>query len=136
MFTALVYLGSSLLMLLLLSFFYAYEDRRGGRVFLVGLRNLLDRLLSGLYHFLVRVSKAFGTSFLSLLLHYGAYRLLKRILLWVKGFEHRLESMVRQNKAVAREYRAERERNHLDEIADHKYESALTEKQKDRLRQH
>jgi hypothetical protein len=131
--TALVYLGGSAFVLLLLSFFFGLEDRRGDRVFLKGLRGWIDTLFVSLGNTTAFFLKQFWTGFVRLLFHYGAHQLLKRVLRSLQGLEHRLEKLVRQNKAVARELGVERQRTHLDEIADYKQESALTTRERNKL---
>lgn len=134
--TALMYLGGSTLLLIILGLFYSFEDRRGSRVLLVGLRGLVDSFLLSIQGFLSHTWDKFVTRFVKLLFHYGAHQLLKQVLQSVRRFESKIEEMLKRNKAVAREINGKKTHTHLDDIAAHKEESALTEEQKEALRSH
>lgn len=133
---ALWFTGFSVALLLALVIFYNFEDARGNRVIFRRLRAFLDDVIVFVGRTFLLILNWFRKSFIRLLFHYGAYRLLKRILRLVRTCEHKIEQMLRQNKRAAREISGERTRNHLDEIADHKEASALSDRQREKMRSH
>jgi len=132
---ALTYVGISFAALLLLTILFVIEDIKGTRVFLVRFRAFLDSLLLQIAAKMQKWFSFFTTGFMRILFHYGAHTVLNRILAGLKRMELRVEELVRKNRKVARDLR-NRERNHLDDIADHKIEVALTSKEKEKLLSH
>jgi hypothetical protein len=134
---ALTYVAGSFITLLVLTFIYVVEDIRGKRVFLVSLRTKLDALLALA---LVKIEKfmySFTNGFMRLMLHYGAHSILKRVLAVIRRLEAKVEDLVRRNRNIAKDIRSSlRPKNHLDEIAQHKEEVALSEKEKEALLTH
>ena len=133
---ALTYVGFSLVALALLTFVYVVEDIKGKRVFLLSLRAKLDTLLSVLVTKFEQVAFSFTNGFMRLLLHYGAHSVLKRVLAVIRKLEMKVEELVRHNRKVAKDISAVKVRNHLDAIAEHKQEVALSETKKDEMRAH
>jgi hypothetical protein len=132
---ALIAFACSTGILLLLIFLYTAEDVRGRRILLSGVRSFFDRVLLGALAGLRRMVDAFNNSFMRLLLHYGVHSILKRILAALRHFEKRIEDLVRRNRTIARRIRASKEkgqRTHLDEIASHKEEVALTKEEREK----
>jgi len=136
MIAALIYVGCSVLFLTLLTLVYAIEDKKGQRIFLVGFRATLDKVFLFIKRKFSAVGTYFSNSLMRLLLHYGAHSILKRILNALRRLEARVEDLVRHNRKVARDIHAAKTRNHLDEIADHKEDVALSEKEKEKMRRH
>ncbi len=135
MIIALTYVGISVLVLLLLTVLYVVEDIQGKQVFLVQTRARFDMLLYMLLAKLQKWVSVFTTGFMRVLFHYGAHSILKRILSMLRRLEARVEHLVRQNRKVARDLR-NRARTHLDDIADHKAEVALSDKEKQKMLAH
>lgn len=130
MVAALTYVGVSSAVLAVLTVVYIIEDIRGKRVVIPRTRAALDR---GLQRFLAKfseVSRFFTHGFVRLLLHYGAHTILKRVLTTLRNWEQKVEAMVRHNRKVAKDIREGRSANHLDAIAQHKQEVALSEEEK------
>lgn len=136
MVVALTYVAFSLVALALLTFVYVVEDIKGKRVFLLSLRVKLDSLLLMLLRKFQQVAFSFTNGFMRLLLHYGAHSVLKRVLALIRKLEMKVEELVRHNRKVAKDISAVKVRNHLDAIADHKQEVALSETKKDEMRAH
>ncbi len=113
--TALVYLGGSTLALLLLSFFYGLEDRRGHRVVLRRLRAGLDLAL----HFLVRRIRLYARhawqTVVRYVLHHGVQWLLRHTLRTVQRIEAWAERRLRAHRTSG-PGRTDRPRTHLDEL--------------------
>lgn len=130
MVAALTYVGVSVAVLSLLTVVYVIEDVHGKRVFLTSAREALDRLFASVAKLLERVSRFFTHGFVRLLLHYGAHTLLKRILSTLRTWEHKVEELVRHNRKVAKDIRSQKVGGHLDAIAKHKEEVALSEEEK------
>lgn len=134
MFVALAYVGSSLIILAVLTFVYVVEDIRGKRLFLLGFRSYLDGLLLKLLAALKRFGSFFTHGFMRVLLHYGAHTILKRVLTTLRRLESRVENLVRQNRKIAKDIHTSKTNNHLNAIAEHKEEVALSEEERrDRL---
>lgn len=130
---AFVYVGCSVLALLVLTIVYTIEDVKGKRVFLVGAREALDRFLNA---FLRKISLwlfGFVHGFMRLLFHYGAHSILKRVLSGIRGLEARVENLVRKNRKIAKDIR-NKTRTHLSDIADHKEEVALSDSEKEKMK--
>lgn len=129
---AFVYVGCSVLALLVLTVVYTIEDVKGKRVFLVGVREAMDRFLNA---FLQKISVwlyGFAHGFMRLLFHYGAHSILKRVLSGIRGLEARVENLVRKNRKIAKDIR-NKTRTHLSDIADHKEEVALSDEDKEKM---
>lgn len=122
--------------LLLLLTLYRIEDVRGKRIFLSKVRAGADRLVEYISFMLVSSTSYFLGRSIKFLLHHGVQNLLKKSLRLVRSVELRLEYALRQNKNNRRSLSKEHVRTHLDDIADHKVSSALTEKQKQEMRSH
>jgi hypothetical protein len=136
MVAALTYVGVSVAVLLFLTFVYVVEDIKGKRVFLTRTRSLFDVLLLGIIVKLSAVVSFFTHGFMRVLLHYGAHTVLKRVLAALRTLEKRVEDLVRHNRKVVKDISAAKTRTHLDAIAEHKEEVALSEKQKEQMRSH
>lgn len=135
MIIALTYVGISVVTLVLLTILYIVEDIHGERVFFIGLRAKLDTYLVRLIEKLKQWFSLFVTGFMRLLFHYGAHSVLKRILAFIQRLEGAVEELVRKNRKVARDIR-NRTKNHLDAIAEHKEDVALTPEEKEKMRSH
>lgn len=104
------FLGSiSFVLWLLLTVLYVVEDRRGSRIVLPGARAFFDQVLFGLSLRAARYFHWATRGFLRILLHYGFHRLLQRLLRFVQRIEHWIERIMRQNRAVAKQVKAERQ---------------------------
>lgn len=132
---ALTYVGISFVALLLLTVLFVIEDAKGERVFLVRFREFLDFIILQIVLKIQKWFSIFTTGFMRVLFHYGAHTVLNRILAGLKKMELRVEELVRKNRKIARDLR-NRKRNHLDDIADHKAEVALTNIEKEKLLSH
>lgn len=129
-----LYVVLSGVVLLLLLTLYVIEDVKGKRIFLRRPRFVLDCLVEYVYVQIISGATYFVGRVFKFLLHHGIQTLLKNILKFVKSFEGKLENTLRQQKRGARNDDEERVRNYLDDIADHKESSALTDRQKKKLR--
>ena len=128
---ALAYVGGSIAVLLLLSLLYVIEDIKGTRIVLPRAREAFDRALLFMRQQLKASLLFFTHGFMRLLLHYGAHTVLKRLLSTLRSLEGRVEELVRKNRRVAKDIRASKEKNHLDAIAAHKEEVALSDKERE-----
>lgn len=136
MIAVLTYVGVSVAVLLLLTFVYVVEDIKGKRIFFTRVRSWFDILLLGIIAKLSVVVSFFTHGFMRVLLHYGAHTILKRVLNTLRNLEKRVEDLVRHNRKVVKDISAAKTRTHLDAIAEHKEEVALSEKQKEQMRSH
>jgi hypothetical protein len=120
-----------------LTFIYVVEDIKGHRVFFMRFRTVLDALLVRTVGKIESFMFSFTNGFMRLLLHYGAHSILKRILAVIRRLETKVEELVRHNRKVAKDIGdAIRPKNHLDAIAEHKEEVALSEKEKEEMLTH
>lgn len=124
----------------------SYEERKGGRVVLVGLRSRLDQLVL----WVLAVGSAFiryvDRHIIRLSWYYSLHSLLQAALKVVVSLYDYLEQWFHQNRKRARALRAERRAVKrgvvptttasalLTSIAAHKENTALTERQKQKLK--
>ena len=133
---ALIYFGASTAVLLVLSSLYIVEDIRGKRIVLANLRDGLDGLIMRVSTKLGIPTMVFEGGFVRLIIHYVAHTVLGGLLRFLRRIEQRVESIVHRNRNAAKQITRDKQaRTHLDEIADHKHEVALSEKEKERLKQ-
>jgi len=137
-------LSSGPLFILSLGLFSAYalfvtmEQRRGKRFLLGGVREKLDRVVTGVANFFTRWLTYLGRYIIQLSWYYSIHRFLTMILtVLVKAYD-RLELIFHNNKARARVLKTEKKNlkssEHLQSMADHKVQTALTPSQKKKLR--
>jgi hypothetical protein len=135
--TAILYLAGSTLALGIIAGVFRVEDARAGnRVILVRARGLLDRAVVGATDRLSTADTYLGRGFARLMLHYAAHGLLQRLLMLLGRVEKKVEYLLHSNKKVAKEIRKKKGKTHLDKIADHRAEVALSKEQKAKLRSH
>lgn len=79
-------------------------------------------------------SKHFGAGSLRILLHYLAHQVLGLILYIIHFVEDNLDALRHRNKVIARAVK-DRDKNHLDHIAEHKESTALSDTEKQTLRE-
>lgn len=136
MILALTYVALCLTILSVLTFVYVVEDVRGKRIFLSGTRSQLDLFFRVIQRKIGAVVSQFTNGFMRVLFHYGAHSVLKRVLALIRKLEGRVEEMVRKNKRVAKSITSGKAKNHLDAIAEHREETALSEVQKEEMKAH
>jgi hypothetical protein len=135
--TALIILIASVLTLVFTAGVFRIEDARNGKLlFAVRLRGFFDAVVTKVVGKLSKVETYLGKGFVRLMLHYFAHGILRRVLSFVSSTQKKLEHLLRRNKQVAKEIRTKKEKTHLDKIAEHKEETALTEAQKKKMRSH
>ncbi len=128
-------IGSTITLVILAGVFRV-EDKRAQKVLLPRLRNALDAFLlrrMGAHAF---ASSHVGQGFFRLLFHYFAHGVLNRVLAAIRWIEIRVESLIRQNRQIAKTIGAQKRETHLTAIAEHKAQTALTEREKQKLRAH
>ncbi len=131
-----ILIGSTVTLVILTGVF-RLEDRSGKIVVLGGVRRWFNGTLTALVARAMGWHPYVGRGFMRLILHYLAHGLLRRILIGIRRIEHWIEQLMRQNRQVAKSIDAEkRHSSHLQAIADHKVETALSEREKRRLRSH
>lgn len=130
--TALIYFAVSTSVVLVLTTLYLVEDRYGRRVVLVGARNWLDRSFQSVYDRLAHWFERAWAGLVRFVLHYGVRVFLATVAYWFRYWEKRVENVIRRNRQSLRRERTGR--NHLDDIADHKQSTALSEEKKQQMR--
>jgi hypothetical protein len=105
-----------------------YEESRGKRLFLSTLRGLLDRYCTSISFRLQRTVRYITRYVITLSWYYSLHATLKVILASIAGVYHMLESVLISNRERARLLRKEkRSASHLEQIAEHKVDSKLTQ---------
>lgn len=133
---ALIYWVSSVVILVFLTAVYVVEDARGERIFLASAREQLDSLCRLVSLKVSYYSASFSHGFMRVLLHYSVHSVLSQILLTLQKLEKKLENLVRHNRKVAKDIHAIKTKGHLDAIARHQKETALSDTQKKEMRSH
>lgn len=132
----LLLIGSTITLVFMAGVF-RLEDARGGqyvccarvRMGVNALYERIERTLGGWHPYL-------GRGFFRLIMHYLAHSVLRRVLRFVRRLEQGIETTMRRNRQVAKAIDAEKRQTHLTALSEHKEETALTERQKQRLRAH
>lgn len=126
----LTWLAVSTVVFVLLTVLYVVEDARGGRIILAGVRTRLDTLCSSLFVRVSRLTWSVWHGLVQFVLRHGVHRALGIIMNQTERLELRVERLVLRHRKAMRE----RARTHLDEIAEHKQANALSEAERNRLR--
>lgn len=130
----LVILAVSGSLLLFFAVLFHIESVRGNRLLLNGVRVWLDEQVHRIHFLLTHMTIHFGSGSVRMAFHFVAHKLLA-ILLWVlHSLESSLAQIQKRNRAVARSVRREQEKTHLDLIAEHKESSALSDDDKQKLK--
>ncbi len=109
---------------------FRHEERAGFRYF-KNARLHLDYYLLKVGHGISNFVRFISMDLLRQMMHYLFHTVLGVILYVLKRYEKRIQDVQKANRMHARKSRAERTtRNKLDEIAEHKIASALTEEEK------
>jgi hypothetical protein len=130
----------SLLLFILCASLFAYETKRGKRVFLAGLRNYIDTLLVRVTAWLSRRLTYLGRHIIKLSWYYSIHKVLRFILASLVRAYDFLEAAFMRNRDRARTLKIEKKtlfapKGHFGQVADHKASTALTETQKKKLLQ-
>lgn len=114
---------------------FFFESKRGDRIVLGGFRGVLDRLLLSVYAAVSKLHWHFGSGALRLIIHFFIHRLLSNLVRFLNLIVRLVGSWQKQNRMAARSVRDAQEKTHLELIADHKTHTALTEKEKKKLKE-
>ncbi len=133
--TALTILVCSTLTLACIAGVFRVEDaQEGQRIIFKRTRAGFDWLVLVCIGLYTNTRNYLSKSIFRLMYHYGAHTVLSRVHALTQRIHIRIEKAMRQNKQIARTIRSQKERNHLDEIADHKEETALSQEERERRR--
>ena len=113
---------------------FRLEAQRGTRLVGAGWRGQLDRGLELVVQRTTHLGIHFGTGAVRLALHFVIHKALAIMLGGLRWFEKGVALMQQNNRRVAKTIRDEQRKTHLHVIAEHKESSALTEKQKQKLK--
>lgn len=134
---AFVYFACSALTLGIIAGVFRVEDaQQGRRIVLRRARAWFDGVVVSAGSKLTKFDTYLGRGITRLLLHYAAHSILHRLLALITRMEKRVEHLLRRNKQVAKDIQGTKSKTHLDEIAEHKEEVALTDAQKRKMRSH
>ena len=135
--TALTYLACSTLALVIIAGVFRVEDARDGQlVVLKKARLWFSKVVTAAFTKLSKLDTYIGKGFARLMLHYAAHNILRSLLLLIEKIENKIKSLLKRNTQVAKDLRLTKEKTHLDHIADHRIETALTDAQKKKMRSH
>lgn len=134
---ALIYLASSALALVIIAGVFRVEDAREGRlVVFKTARVLFDKIITMVFYRLSKLDTYIGKGFARLMLHYAAHNILRSTLLLIQKLENKIKGLLKRNTQVAKDLRLTKEKTHLDHIAEHRIETALSDAQKKKMRSH
>jgi hypothetical protein len=136
--TATITLLISSLVFLVLTLLVHKERRRGRRFFAVKFRNWLDGRVSTGSQLLFRGWEHFNKYIVQLSWYYSIHSVLKTILKMLVTFYTYFENIFENNRKRTKQLRAEKrelnEFNHLQQMTDHRKETALTASQQKKLK--
>lgn len=120
----------SSVILIVLVVVFRFEKNRGRRV-VDRFRTYIDFWLLKIRHMILVRFRAWGTYMIRQVLQYLFHTLLRGSIRSLSALEGRLKAILRSNKTLAKKSDIERNtKNMLEEVALHKMEVALTEKEK------
>jgi hypothetical protein len=136
---AAVSFGVSACIFVLWALLVSIEQRRGRRLFLVGLRSWIDHIVERIVASVLRRWQYLARYIVQLNWYYSLHAMLQGFLRVIVATYHYFERAFEQNRKRTKRLRAEKRkltsaRTHLEEVADHKIETALTSAQKQKLR--
>ena len=139
MFLALLVTITSLTILFLLGYLFVIEEKIEHRLFLAQKRHALDKVIIKFIAFVHHKSIFFGRHIITLSWYYSLHILLKLILRFLAGLYFRVEKILQRNRLRTKALRRERHQslqvdNHLIQIAEHQSETALTEREKTKIK--
>ena len=100
-----------------------------------GLRGSLDRAVSQMSHFFEGLLKRFSSGKVRLAFHYLVHATLVFVARLAAKFESSIVKLQLRNKRIARLVSKKNSNNHLSQIQAHQKASALTDKEKESLRE-
>jgi hypothetical protein len=137
-------LGAGTLFILLTVLFVAYtslvstEERKGKRLFLVGVRGWLDKWLDIVIEAIFFRLKYLGRHIIKLSWYYSLHSALRTVLMMIVKVYEGLENIFNRNRERAKVLRAERKaiksKNNLSKVVEYKAINALTSAEKKQLR--
>lgn len=109
---------------------FSIEERKGGRVFLSGVRNFFDHVLEETTYRFSHVSLQFGSGVFRLLFHYIVHICIGGVLWVLRSLEAFFHHLQYRNRQSAKSVRPKEDKTHLDLIAEHKEQIALSDSEK------
>ncbi len=139
MFLALLVTITSLTILFLLGYLFVIEEKIEHRLFLTQKRLLLDMEIMKFMAFVRHKTIFFGRYIIALSWYYSLHTLLKLVLRFLAGWYFGVEKILQRNRLRAKALRREKHQSvqvdsHLIQIAEHQLETALTEKEKTKIK--
>jgi hypothetical protein len=128
----------STIMFMMLTIFVQYEQRRGGRLLFVGMRNWADTNLVQANLWLKKQWRHFVRYILQLGWYYSLHSFLQTVMRVLVAVYDFLEAHFERNRLRTKHLRAEKHRKvnkHFAAVAEHKAEVALSPEEEKSLRQ-
>jgi hypothetical protein len=136
--TALTTLAVSLVTFFLLTIFTQQERRRGRRFFAARARAWLDRVVDDISQSVSKKIEHFTKYMVQLSWYYGLHSLLRGLLKGMIAMYTYFEDLFERNRARTKQLRAEKRQlskhNHLQQIANHREETALSASEQQKLK--
>jgi predicted membrane protein len=131
MWTPLIATGGATVLFVLYLLICVYEERNGQRFFLGRFRLWLDTLLEAFTNRVTRLVRHVVKYTITLSWYYSLHTFLKLVLQFLAGIYHMIEAVLLRNRDKALVLRKEKRTSvsHLTQIADHKEEVKLTDKE-------
>ena len=127
----------SIILFSLYAVLVSVEKRKGKRVLLVRLRGFFDAVLVSVFDFVRFWLNYIGRHIIKLSWYYSIHRFLRFVMTVLVKTYDRLEIIFMQNRDRARVIKIERKKmkqeSHLQQVAKHKEDVSLTEKEKHEL---
>lgn len=106
-----------------------FEKKKGTR-FGARIRSSLDASLDSMEEEVTSHVPVVNRTFFRHLFHYGIHQVLSHVLRWIAGIENALKAGLRFNRTKAKVVLKANTDSHLQKIADHKEEVALSDEEK------
>ncbi len=126
-----LFVGSTIA-LVIVTMVFRFEDYKRKVVVLTGLRNLFNRLVYKVFSPVSHWHQYLGRGLFRLIIHYTFHGVLRRCLNLLRRLEVALERLMRQNRQVVKTIDADKHQTYLTAIAEHKIETALSPREKQR----
>jgi hypothetical protein len=136
--TAAICFGAGLFAFVVWTLVVSVERKKGRRIFLSRFRGWLDHITQRAFVSMSRRWRHFARYIVQLNWYYSLHAMLQAFLKVIVGIYHYFERLFEQNRKKAKRLRAEKRKlkttpSHLEEVATHKEETALSPAARERL---
>lgn len=111
------------------------ETKRGERLLFKGFRTMLDRGVMYMFGKIARIKTYIGSGSFRIILHYYVHTILNRVLDWVETIHISIHKLQQRNRTLVKTVKELREKTHFEVIAEHKALNALSEADRQKLKE-